>query len=151
MILYVIELFLVFGFLILSFALTTFSGLLQGFLLHINLINGLFLGAISGSLIYCNNRYIDTFYDHDIHPAICFIAGICIMIAVVLLQKTKVGFWIFTIIMSIVWASVLAGITYLITKDWIWFSVVLGLGTLININSHLRARTLKLSFTDDTD
>lgn len=127
--------------------LVVFSGLLQGFLLHINLINGVFLGGIAGSTVYSNHRIVDIFSDKEVHIVICFIVGIIVMFAVILIQKTKVGFWIFAIIMSLVWAAIPAILTYAFTKSWVWFAVVQVLATIMNIFSHLRSRDMKLTLT----
>lgn len=130
-----------------QFLLVVFSGLLQGFLLHINLINGVFFGGIAGSIVYSNHRIVDIFSDKEVHIVICFIVGLIVMFGVIMIQKTKVGFWIFAIIMSLVWAAIPATLTYAFTKSWIWFAVVQVLATIMNIFSHLRSRNMTLTLS----
>ncbi len=148
MIFYIIDLILVFGFLAAMFLMTAFSGLLQGFLLHINLLNGLFLGFIVGILLYVNNRYAPIILDSDIHPAICLAVGIIVMLIAILIQRTNVGFWIFTVLMSLIWAGMFAFLTDVLTHDKIWVIVTFVFALPINVYSHIRSRHIRLSLTN---
>lgn len=76
-----------------------------------------------------------------IHPALSILIGIAVFAASFLLQKTKVGFWIFAVILSLFWGLVFSSMAYEFSgKDMIWTYVTLGLGTLLVIGLHIRAK-----------
>lgn len=115
--------------------------MIRAFLVHINVINSICLGLFSGIYLYLGNRHIDTFYSFKIHPAICLVIGIAVFFLTYIAQKTKVGFWIFTIIFSLAWAFISATIIYIFaTYDMVWFWVVFSLSLIINVSSHIRSR-----------
>ncbi len=131
---------------------TTFAGssLIQVFLLKINIVNSAFLGFFVGIFLFVANRFIDMeevdiHMDFVVHPAICLLIGLAVFIITLLIQRTTVGFWIFAIIFSLGWAFLLAGLIYLKTKDLTWFWILFGLGTIVNLNSHLRARKYRIN------
>ncbi|HCR73267.1 MAG TPA: hypothetical protein DIW26_02400 [Ruminococcus sp.] len=127
---------------------------MKAFLLKINLINSGFLGSAAGASLYYANRYFNVEnelgipFDDVIHPAICIVAGVVVFGLTVLIQRTKIGFWIFSVVFSIGWALALSGIVYLFTKDIIWFWVILISSTIINFTSHLRARKLRIDVAE---
>ncbi len=115
--------------------------MIRAFMVRINVINSACLALFSGIYLYLGNRYINTFYNFKIHPAICLVIGIAVFLLTYIAQKTKVGFWIFTVLFSIAWAFVSAMIIYIFaTEDMVWFWVVFVLSLIINVSSHIRSR-----------
>ena len=122
---------------------------IKAFLVQITLINSVLLGSLSGSILYCCNRYNDVVninlpFDKEIHPAICLAVGISICIVTALIRRTKVGFWIFAVIFSIGWSLLLALFIDLFLNDRIWFWTIFGIATVINFTSHIRSRNLRV-------
>jgi hypothetical protein len=77
----------------------------------------------------------------DVHPALCILIGIAIYAGLYFLQRSTVGFWIVSGALSLLWGFIFATIAYDIShKDMIWTYVVFGLGTLMVIGLHIRAR-----------
>lgn len=125
------------------------SSVFHGFLIKINIMNSAFLGFFVGIFLFVANRFIDMeevdiHMDFVVHPAICLLIGLAVFIITLLIQRTTVGFWIFAVFFSLGWAFLFAGLVYLKTKDLIWFWVLFGLGIIINMNSHFRARKYRI-------
>ena len=77
----------------------------------------------------------------SLHPAFCLLIGIAMFIGVMFLQKTKIGFWIVAVVLSLLWALIFSSLAYEISqKDMVWTYVVFGLGLLLMMGLHLRAR-----------
>lgn len=112
------------------FAIFSIIGL---FISDIIVFNSLAMGAASGFLAYGLLH---------IHPALSIVAGIAVFAVAYFLQKTKVGFWIFAVILSLLWGIIFSSMAYEFSgKDMIWTYVVLGLGTLIMLGLHINARS----------
>ncbi len=106
-------------------------------------IIGLFVGQIIlfDSIALSIAAAIVCYQLWSIHPAFCLLIGIALFIFLFWLQNTKVGFWIIGILLSLVWAFVFSFIAYTATGgDMIWTYVVLGLGFVLMIGLHLKAR-----------
>lgn len=140
MLVYIVDLILTFAVLLIYFCLIMFTGALNVFLRHIHILNSATLGTMFGILMYMNYRTDFTVINVEIHPAICIVSGIVLLLATLWAQSTKVGFWIFAIIMSIVWAFIPALLTYAFTRDKIWTIVVAVVAVAINIFSHIQSR-----------
>jgi len=142
MLFYIIDLALCAAIILMSFLTSMISGLSQLFFFRIDFLNGLLFGGATGVAMYLNHRKYPLFpLDMDIHPAICVAVGIIVMIVVIRLQHTKVGFWIFTILMSIVWALIPTLLVLEMTNgDFIWGILVAVIAFLLNLASHLRTR-----------
>ena len=89
--------------------------------------------------------------DSEIHPAICIAIGIVVATAAILIQRTNVGFWIFAVIMSLVWAGMFAFLTEVITHDKIWVIVTFAFALPVNVFSHIRSRHYRLSLSDGSN
>jgi hypothetical protein len=77
----------------------------------------------------------------NIHLAISIVIGIAVGIGLFFLQKTTVGFWILCIALSLLWGFIFSTLAYEISdKDMIWTYVIFGLGTLMMVGLHIRAR-----------
>lgn len=119
------------------------------FLQHINWLDSGALAIATYLIIYCANRfydlksYISFGFEAQPHIVFCIIAAIGIMVLTLFLQTTKIGFWIFTVIFSILWALALAGIIYWFSHDKIWFVAIFICSTIVNFLSHLSSRTLR--------
>lgn len=114
----------------------------RAFLERITVVNSIVLAAAGGITLYLCNRNFDAFFSFKIHPAICLVIGIALFFLFYFLQTTKVGFWIFAVLFSIVWAFLTALILriFIESMDMVWFWVVFGISFFINIGSHLRSR-----------
>lgn len=140
MLVYIVDLILTLGVMLIYFCLIMFTGVLDVFLKHIHILNSATLGTMFGILMYMNCRTEFTVINVEIHPAICIVAGIVLLLATLWAQSTKVGFWIFAIIMSIVWAVIPAMLTYAFTRNMIWTIVIAVVAVAINIFSHIQSR-----------
>jgi len=99
---------------------------------HIILFDSIFLAAISG--IICNQIW-------NVHPALCLLIAAALFGLLFWLQNTKVGFWIIGVLLSAFWAFVFGFFAYIFAgEDMIWFYVVMGLGFIIMMGLHLKAR-----------
>ena len=77
----------------------------------------------------------------DIHPAICLVIGLALLVFLFWLQNTAVGFWIIGGILSLFWAFVFGFLAYAFSgEDMVWFYVVMGLGFLLMAGLHLKAK-----------
>ena len=75
------------------------------------------------------------------HPALCLLIGIAALAVLLVLQRTRAGFWIIGGLLSAVWAFVFGTAAYLVSEgDMLWFYVILGLGFVAVGGLHLRAR-----------
>lgn len=102
------------------------------FLGHIILFDSIFLAVISG--IICNQIW-------SVHPAICIVIAIALFGLLFWLQNTKVGFWIIGVLLSAFWAFVFGFFAYAFSSsDMIWFYVVMGLGFIVMVGLHIKAR-----------
>lgn len=102
------------------------------FLGHIILFDSIFLAAISG--IVCNQIW-------SVHPAICIVIAVVLFGFLFWLQNTKVGFWIIGVLLSALWAFVFGFLAYIFSsEDMTWFYVVMGLGFIVMMGLHLKAR-----------
>jgi len=76
-----------------------------------------------------------------VHPALCLVIALVLFVFLYWLQKTKVGFWIIGILLSAFWALVFGFLAYAFSSsDLIWGYVVMGLGFILMIALHLKAR-----------
>jgi hypothetical protein len=99
---------------------------------HIILFDSIFLAAISG--IICNQIW-------SVHPALCLLIAIALFGLLFWLQNTKVGFWIIGVLLSAFWAFVFGFFAHIFAgEDMIWFYVVMGLGFIVMMGLHLKAR-----------
>lgn len=107
-------------------------GIIDIFFDNIIFFDSIFLAFISGVL--CHSMW-------KIHPAFCLLIGIAVFLVLFLLQKTRVGFWIIGIVMSLLWAFVFGGVAYSIAgSDYTWGFVVMGLSFFIVGGLHIKAR-----------
>ena len=114
----------------LSFGLMfTVVGLFFG---HIILFDSIFFSVIFG--IICNQIL-------GVHTALCLLISLTLFGLLFKLQTTSVGFWIIGVLLSVLWAGVFCLLAFILTEhDVIWTYVVLGLGFVIMMGLHLRAR-----------
>lgn len=126
----------------------------SNYIMYVQMIDSIGLGGGIGYLLYCNHRKIDTFFDCDIHIAICIVIGLAILIASYWIQGTKVGFWIFLVIMSIGWATIPTYLVYRLHDnelEWYWLLLAFVPCLILNIVAHLissRHRITKESVKD---
>lgn len=99
---------------------------------HIILFDSIFLSLLSGVLCH---EFL------GLHPAFALLLGIAVFALLFWLQNTRCGFWIIGLLLSALWGFIFGFIVYIFTsQDMIWFYVIWGLGTLIMIGLHLKAR-----------
>lgn len=99
---------------------------------HIILFDSIFFSVIVG--IICNQIL-------GVHTALCLLIGLALFGLLFKLQSSSVGFWIIGILLSAFWAGVFCLLAFILTEhDMIWTYVVLGLGFVIMMGLHLRAR-----------
>jgi len=107
----------------------TIIGLFVG---HIILFDSIFLAAIMG--VVCNQLW-------NIHPALSVVIAIVLFGILFWLQNTKAGFWIISVLLSAFWAFIFGFFAYVFSShDLIWGYVVTGLGFIIMMVLHLKAR-----------
>lgn len=122
------------GGLLLAFSLLigfifTIIGLFFG---HIILFDSIFFAVISG---IASNKLL------HLHPALSLLAGIAVLLFLFRVQHTRFGFWIVGGLLSFLWAFFFGIIAYDAThKDMIWTYTVMGLGFVIMMLLHLKAR-----------
>ena len=114
----------------------------KAFLERITLVNSFVLASALGIYAYLCNRHINAFFDFQIHQAICLVIGLAAFFLFYFIQTTRVGFWIFAVIFSIVWAFATAFVIQMFISqvDMVWFWVIFGPSFIINIGSHIRSR-----------
>ena len=77
----------------------------------------------------------------SIHPAFCLLIGIGVLVGLLYLMNTKIGFWLIGGLMSLLWGLLIAVFVYDGTgKDMIWTYVSWGLATLVVLGLHINAR-----------
>lgn len=102
------------------------------FLGHIILFDSIFFAIISGLI---SNKLL------HIHPALSLLIGLFILVFLLWIQNTKFGFWIIGSLLSFFWAFVFSFFAYTFSdKDIIWTYTVLGLGFIIMILLHIKAK-----------
>ena len=144
-VLYVLGILGVFALIAIQIFIVLFSGIAIAFLTKIDWINSAVIVVAEFTFLYVWRNLLGHF---AIHPAIITIISIVTFIAVILFQKTKVGFWIFAIIMSPAWTAIPGYLVYYFTQDKIWGGVVFAVSTLINLGCHFRANSLKTASTN---
>lgn len=120
----------------LLFAISILAGLIftviGTFFGHIILFDSIFLAVISGLVA---NKVL------HIHPAFSLLIGIAVLLFLFWVQNTRYGFWIVGGFLSFLWALFFSVIAYSAThKDMIWTYVVLGLGFVVMMLLHLKAK-----------
>ena len=120
----------------LLFAVSVLAGLvftiIGTFFGHIILFDSIFLAVISGLVA---NKAL------HIHPALSLLIGIAVLLFLFWVQNTRYGFWIVGGFLSLLWALFFSVIAYSATnKDMIWTYVVMGLGFVVMMLLHLKAR-----------
>lgn len=125
-----------------SYGLAVAIGLIIGmiftiiglFLGHIILFDSIFFAVIVG--IICNQIL-------GVHTALCLLIGLALFGLLFKLQTTSVGFWIIGVLLSAFWAGVFCLLAFILTEhDMVWTYVVLGLGFVMMMGLHLRAKDL---------
>lgn len=135
---------------ILALVLTTFIiyRSFANYIMYVQMLDSIGLGGGIGYLLYCNHRKIDTFFDYDIHIAICIAVGLVIMIATYWAQGTKIGFWVFLVIMSIAWASIPTYLVYYFNEfelEWYWLLIAFVPCLLLNVVAHLISKRHRIT------
>ena len=76
-----------------------------------------------------------------VHPALAIVIGIAVLLGLLLLHRTRPGFWLIGGGLSIVWGFIFATMAYEFSgRDMIWTYVVWVLGAILVFALHLRAR-----------
>lgn len=106
-------------------------------------IVGLFIGNIilfeSIGIAIAAGCLVSHFY--AIHPAYCLLIGIGVLVTLVFLMKTKVGFWLIGGAMSLVWGVIAAVVVNLGTGgDMVWTYVSFGLAVFVVFALHYKAK-----------
>jgi len=102
------------------------------FIGHIILFDSIALAIITG--VVSNSVF-------SIHPALSLVIGIVLFALLFWLQNTKFGFWIIGGLLSLVWGYIFSIIAYMFSdRDVMWHYVVLGLGTVLMMGLHIKAR-----------
>lgn len=99
---------------------------------NIILFDSLLLGILAGLL--CSELW-------TIHPAICLLIGVVVLASLLILQRTKFGFWIIGSLMTLLWSAAFGVLAYFISeRDPMWGWVVFGLAVFILAYLHFKAR-----------
>ena len=99
---------------------------------NIILFDSMFFSVIVG--IICNQIF-------GVHAALCLLIGLALFGLLFKLQTTSIGFWIIGVLLSAFWAGFFCLLAFMLTEhDMVWTYVVLGLGFVIMMGLHLRAR-----------
>jgi hypothetical protein len=78
---------------------------------------------------------------YAIHPAYCLLIGIGVLVTLVFLMKTKVGFWLIGGAMSLVWGVIAAVVAYIgAGGDMVWTYVSFGLAVFVVFSLHYKAK-----------
>lgn len=135
-----IEILISFGILALCLLVLFGTGLLTGFLMYMHLVNSVVFGTCGGCGIYVISN---SYFNYSIHPAVCILGGFAIFGITYWLQGTKIGFWIFAVIMSVFYAAIPTYLVYYFKHDIIW-TVCVAIGCLIfNVTAHIRSRSVR--------
>ena len=111
-----------------GFAVTV-VGLFVG---HIILFDSIALGIIGG---VCCRQFL------SLHPALCLLAGVVVFALLLFLQRTRFGFWIIGVLLSLVWAALFGLLAFIISNaDPVWLCVVFGIAFVVMLLLHIHAR-----------
>ena len=67
-----------------------------------------------------------------VHPALAIVIGIAVLLGLLLLHRTRPGFWLIGGVLSVVWGFVFATMAYEFSgKDMVWTYVVWALGAVL--------------------
>ncbi|MCL2019354.1 MAG: hypothetical protein FWG70_06280 [Oscillospiraceae bacterium] len=116
---------------------------------RITMVNSAILSLGVGFLLFTTNfqenepvSNLNYFNLPAIHPVFCILAAVGVFVLTHFLQQTKIGFWVFAVLMSVAGAILVATIVHELTNDIIW-SVSAGACTVaLCIVAHLRARKI---------
>jgi len=115
-----------------------------GFLLLVGAVIGLFLGHILlfDSIAISLISGLSAYEFLHIHPAISLSIGIGLFFFLTqYAQKTKTGFWIIGILMSLFWGFIFSRLIYEYTKDdKVWVIVIFAASFLVMLFMHLKGR-----------
>lgn len=99
---------------------------------HIILFDSIALGILAGA--GCGQIF-------SLHPAFCLAIGVGVFLLLLLLQNTRVGFWIIGGLLTLAYALFFSALAYSFShQDPIWGWVVFGLSLLLIGGLHLHAR-----------
>lgn len=102
------------------------------FIGHIIMFDSIALGIASG---VCSYQFL------TLHPALSLLIGVAVFVGLLFLQKTRFGFWIIGVLLSLVWAVIFGLLAFIISNaDQLWFYVVCGLLFVVMLLLHIRAR-----------
>jgi len=128
--------------LVISLILFLIIGLSYSFLYRLTLFNSIVVATGCGILLFLCNRKIDAFFNFKVNPIICIIVGIAVYKLVFFIHHTKIGFWILSIIFSIIWGFIAAWIVWTLEYKISWFAVAFVIAFASCIKLHMRAREL---------
>lgn len=120
-----------------------------GILIFLAIFGGLigsFLSVFLGNIIIFDNIFLSIILTtiayklFHVHLALSLLIGIGAFLLLYVLHSTKFGFWIIGGILSLFWAFVFSVIAYIIFDDMIWTYVIFGLGFIIMIALHIKAK-----------
>ena len=105
------------------------------------------IGLFFGNIIVFDSialAVLAGFFSHGLlhlHPALAIVIGIVVLLGFLFLQRTRPGFWIIGVLLSVLWRIIFSSMAYEFSgKDMVWTYVILALGTVIVFALHLRAR-----------
>lgn len=99
---------------------------------HIILFDSIALGIVAG---VCCRHFL------SVHPALCIVIGIVVLLLLFWLQSTSVGFWTIGGLMTLIYAVVFGLLAFLISEyDPVWGWVVFGIVFLIIGGLHFYAK-----------
>lgn len=144
----VIMLAIVFGSWAIYLSVAGTSGMIKLFSKRIPIVNGIFCAMLF--IMIGLFGYMDEVpWNNPLHPVFTILIGIGIYILCHYIQKTKIGFWLFAVIMSPFWAAIGSCILTLITKsNMIVFWIGFGILTIFNVYLHIRSRKYALNICD---
>lgn len=147
-----IELGICAALLALLFVIAGCTGLLKLFLMRITLLNSLFFSVFTTSVLLMGrmDELKDSYpFEVPFNSFVCILIGIAIFVVCQLLQKTNVGFWIFAVIMSPLWALIMSGVSYFLSDhNLIVFWVLLVVLTAINVYLHIRSKQYRFELAE---
>lgn len=127
---------------VISLILFLTIGLSYSFLFRLTLFNSIVVATGCGILLFLCNRGIDAFFDFKVNPIICIVVGIAVYKLVFFIHHTKVGFWILSIIFSIIWGFIATSIVCSLEPNLLWHIVAFIIAFACCIKLHMRARDL---------
>lgn len=128
------------------FSVAGAAGLVELFATRIPVLNSIFGGMLTFvALIF---GYADTTpYENPFNLFETILISLGVFILFHLIQKTKVGFWFFAVIMSPFWAVVGATIIWALTEhNWVFVIVFFVLLTVLNVCLHIRSLQYRFEF-----